>query len=134
LPDGLFSNQKSQFRQVWECFAMKDVGKFYVNLVFFTAISYIVWPFGIFCGNFGNYFPVLVCCTTKNLATLLCTWGQFFEKGDRQKLCTFAILAFILPVSMLTHLPKKQPSKYRTCGEKLTSDRLNRGCQIFFRW
>jgi hypothetical protein len=44
---------------------------------------YILWSFGLFCGNFvyfvalwyilwsfGIYFPVLVCCTKKNLATL----------------------------------------------------------------
>jgi hypothetical protein len=42
---------------------MKDVGKFYVPLVYVTAISlfiaiwYILWPFGIFCGHFGIVFP-----------------------------------------------------------------------------
>jgi hypothetical protein len=64
---------------------------FYVNLVYFVAI---LWLFGIFCGHFmviwyilwpfyvnlvyfvailwlfGIYFPVLVYCTEKNLATL----------------------------------------------------------------
>jgi hypothetical protein len=34
---------------------MKDVGKFYGHLVYFTAISYILWPFGIFYGHFGTY-------------------------------------------------------------------------------
>jgi hypothetical protein len=42
---------------------MKDVGKFYEHLVYITAISYILWPFGIFCGNFGTFFTVLVSCT-----------------------------------------------------------------------
>jgi hypothetical protein len=50
---------------------MEDVGILYVHLVYFTAIGnithiaiwYILWSFGIF-------FPVLVCCTKKNLATL----------------------------------------------------------------
>jgi hypothetical protein len=37
----------------------------------FSAIWYILWPFGIFCGHFGIFFPILVCCTKKNLATLL---------------------------------------------------------------
>jgi hypothetical protein len=35
---------------------MEDVGLFYGNLVYFTAIWYI--------------FPVLECCANKNLATL----------------------------------------------------------------
>jgi hypothetical protein len=57
---------------------MKDVGIFYGHLVHFTAISYILWPFGVFCGHFGVFcghfdifFPILVCRTKKNLATLL---------------------------------------------------------------
>jgi hypothetical protein len=36
---------------------MKDVGKFYDLLVNFTAILYILWPFGILCGHFGRFFP-----------------------------------------------------------------------------
>jgi hypothetical protein len=47
--------------------AMDDVGIFYGHLVYFTAIWHAFWTFGIFCGNF---FPVLVCCTKKNLATM----------------------------------------------------------------
>jgi hypothetical protein len=45
-------------------------------LVYFMAIWSILRLFGIFLavchilGLFGIYFPVLVCCTTKNLATL----------------------------------------------------------------
>jgi hypothetical protein len=51
---------------------MKDVGKFYGHLVNFTAVSYILWTFGIFCDHFGIcIFPVLVSCTKKNLATLV---------------------------------------------------------------
>jgi hypothetical protein len=50
-------------------FAMKVVFKFYGHFVYFTAIWYILGQFGIFCGYFG-IFPVLVCCTKKNLATL----------------------------------------------------------------
>jgi hypothetical protein len=71
LPDGIFSNQKSQFGQFLDCLAMKDVGKLYVYLVYFTAISYILWPFSIFCGHFWYIFPVLACYSKKNLATLL---------------------------------------------------------------
>jgi hypothetical protein len=42
---------------------MVDVGIFYGHLAYFVAIWYI----------FGNLyvFPVLVCCTKKNLATLV---------------------------------------------------------------
>jgi hypothetical protein len=31
---------------------------------------YVLWPFGILC-SFGTFFPVLVSCTKKNLATLV---------------------------------------------------------------
>jgi hypothetical protein len=43
-------------------------------LVYYKAIwsifGYIVWSFVIFYG-YLVYFPVLVCCTKKNLATLV---------------------------------------------------------------
>jgi hypothetical protein len=39
-------------------------GIFYRHLVYFIAIWYILWLFCIFS-------PVLVCCSKKNLATLL---------------------------------------------------------------
>jgi hypothetical protein len=43
--------------------AMEDVG----NFIYFSAnwynFMYILW-------SFGAFFPVLVCCTEKNLATL----------------------------------------------------------------
>jgi hypothetical protein len=69
--------------------------KYDAHLVYFTAIWYILWSFGIFCGHLyfvviwyilrsfifcGHLvyfaviwyiFPVLVCCTKENLATLL---------------------------------------------------------------
>jgi hypothetical protein len=64
---------------------------FYVHFLHFKAIWYILWPFGAFCGHLGIfcghlgifcghlgifcghlvYFSILVCCTKKNLATLL---------------------------------------------------------------
>jgi hypothetical protein len=46
------------------CFILRPFGLFYGNLKHFMAIGYILWSFGIF-------FPVLVFCTKKNLATLL---------------------------------------------------------------
>jgi hypothetical protein len=42
LPDGTFSYQKSLFRFILEGLAMEDVVKCYVNLVYFTAIWYIL--------------------------------------------------------------------------------------------
>jgi hypothetical protein len=48
-----------KFRRVLQCW-------FYGHLVYFTTIWYILWPF-------GTLFPLLVCCTKKNLATLLQT-------------------------------------------------------------
>jgi hypothetical protein len=51
-----FRDQKSQFGQILECLAMKDVGKFFGRSVYLSAISYILWPFGRFCGHFGTFF------------------------------------------------------------------------------
>jgi hypothetical protein len=48
---------------------MEDVGIFYGHLVNLTVFCYILWTFGIVCSNLV-YFPVLVFCTMKNLATL----------------------------------------------------------------
>jgi hypothetical protein len=39
-------------------------GQFYGHLVYFRALWYILWPF-------SKISPFLVCCTTKNLATLV---------------------------------------------------------------
>jgi hypothetical protein len=51
LPDGLFSNQKSEFGKILEGLAMENLGMFYDHLVCFMAIGNILWPLGIFCGN-----------------------------------------------------------------------------------
>jgi hypothetical protein len=49
--------------------------------VYFMAIWYILWPFGVlwpsglFCGQLVNvHFPILVWFTEKNLATLVHHW------------------------------------------------------------
>jgi hypothetical protein len=52
---------------------MEKLGIFYDHLVYFTAIGNIFGPFGIYSGNFGIFFPVLVFWTKKNLATLVLT-------------------------------------------------------------
>jgi hypothetical protein len=49
---------------------MEDGDVFYGHLLYLEAILFILWPFGIFYANLGMHFPVLVCCTKKNLATL----------------------------------------------------------------
>jgi hypothetical protein len=43
------------------------------HLVYFTAIWYILRPFGIFYGYLLQFCPVFLCCTKKNVATLLRT-------------------------------------------------------------
>jgi hypothetical protein len=51
LPDGLFTNQKSQFGQILKGLGMENVSIFYEQLEYFTAIWYNLWPFGIVSGN-----------------------------------------------------------------------------------
>jgi hypothetical protein len=84
LPDGIFSNQKSKSGQILECLAMEDVPRHilwtFVQFYVHFAIC-MLWAFGLFYGHlvFFNghlvYFVViwyiLVCCTKRNLATLL---------------------------------------------------------------
>jgi hypothetical protein len=58
MPDGLFSNQKSQFGKILDGLVMENVGVFYVHLVYFTSFGNILCPFGIFCGHLV-YFVVI---------------------------------------------------------------------------
>jgi hypothetical protein len=62
LPNGLFSNQKSQFKLILEGLRLENV--------YFMAIWNILQKFGIFYNHLVYFFPVLVTCTKKNLATL----------------------------------------------------------------
>jgi hypothetical protein len=48
---------------------MEGVGILYVLWVYFKAIWYILWPYGIFC-SYLEFLPVLVCCNKKKLAIL----------------------------------------------------------------
>jgi hypothetical protein len=52
---------------------MEGVGLLFVHLVYFMAIWYFLWPLGKFYGFWVDLFPVLVCFTMKNLATLILT-------------------------------------------------------------
>jgi hypothetical protein len=51
--------------QIWVNFGglfwMEDVGRFYGRLVYFTAVGYILWPLGIFCGHwvYSSLFGML---------------------------------------------------------------------------
>jgi hypothetical protein len=61
---------------------MEDVGTIYGHLVYFTAIGNILWPFGIpSLWSIGIFLPVLVFCTTKNLAALART-GRVLLRAD----------------------------------------------------
>jgi hypothetical protein len=57
LPDGIFSNQKSQFGYILEVLAMEDVGIFYEHLAYFNAIWYILRSFSLFRGYLVYFFP-----------------------------------------------------------------------------
>jgi hypothetical protein len=57
LPDGLFSNQKSQFGKILDGLAMENLVIFCDHLVYFTAIGNILWLFGIFGGTLVYFSP-----------------------------------------------------------------------------
>jgi hypothetical protein len=65
LPDGIFFKTNIPLLgKFWRFLQWK-------MLVYFTVIWYILWPLGIAYGNLVYFFPVLVRCPKKNLATLL---------------------------------------------------------------
>jgi hypothetical protein len=51
LPDGIFSNQKSQFGCIFQGLGMENVGTY----MYFMVIWYILLPFGTFCGLLTNF-------------------------------------------------------------------------------
>jgi hypothetical protein len=89
------------------CFQAKNpnLGKFYGLLLYFMDIWYSSWQFGIF-------FPVLVFCTKKNPATLICTCEKPFNldihKSDYYVvefsiMCIFGKMTSNLIVMLTTH-------------------------------
>jgi hypothetical protein len=58
LPDGLLSNQKSQFWKNFGSLGIENVVIIYDLLEYFTTIWYNLQPFGIVCGHLV-YFSVL---------------------------------------------------------------------------
>jgi hypothetical protein len=63
LPDGFFSNPKSQFGQILEGLRLENMVIFYGHLEYFFD-HLVHW-----C-SFGTFIPVLVSCSKKYLATL----------------------------------------------------------------
>jgi hypothetical protein len=62
-----FETKNPNLGKILKGLAIEDVGIFYSHFTtigIFVVVLYILWLFGIF-------FPVLVCCTKKNLATLI---------------------------------------------------------------
>jgi hypothetical protein len=72
---GIFYGYLVYFIVIW--YILWLFGIFYGYLVYFMVIWYILWLFGLFLWLFGKFFPFLVCCVKKNLATLLCREKQF---------------------------------------------------------
>jgi hypothetical protein len=64
-------------RRCW--YILRPFGLFYGHLPYFVDIWYISWLFGI-------YFPILVCCSDKNLATLVLRITPCKEKNFEKKL------------------------------------------------
>jgi hypothetical protein len=55
LPDGLFSNQKSQFWGTFLGLKLKNVDTVHGHLEFFKDIRDILWPLGKFCGHLVHF-------------------------------------------------------------------------------
>jgi hypothetical protein len=90
---------------------MEDVGLFYGHLVYFTAICYTY----VFCGHLKHFmviwyiFPILVCCTKKNLATLTRSFGT----GRVLRISRASANAEIAAVQ--TQPKSSRPSRNRSC-------------------
>jgi hypothetical protein len=82
MPAGVFSNQIYLFWQILEGLRIENFGIFYGHFEYFTAIWYILWPFGIVVIIWYT-FPVLVFCAMKNLATLATTCACFFPPAEK---------------------------------------------------
>jgi hypothetical protein len=81
----VFANQISLFGYILEGLGIENVGIFCGHRVYFTAIWYILLPFGIFYSHVVHFmailynyfliiwciFSILVCSTKKNLAILI---------------------------------------------------------------
>jgi hypothetical protein len=52
-----FQTQKSKFEKILEGLAIVDAGILHGHMVYFMAIWFILWPFGIFYGYLVYSFP-----------------------------------------------------------------------------
>jgi hypothetical protein len=78
LPDGFFSNQKSQFEQFLEGLRLENVDIFYGHLEHFTDIwDILCMTTWYICVHLVHFIPVSVSSTKKNLATLLLTGARY---------------------------------------------------------
>jgi hypothetical protein len=78
LPDGIFSNRKSQFGEILLDPALEDVSLFYGYFVCFTAMRYILWPFGIFYGYLVYFSLFGMLYQEKTGRTAVCKYGRKF--------------------------------------------------------
>jgi hypothetical protein len=60
---------------IFESLGIENVGIYFVVILnmCFTTIFYVLWSLWYILWSFGKFFPVLVCCAKKNLATLIST-------------------------------------------------------------
>jgi hypothetical protein len=56
LPDGLFSNQKYQFGQIWEGLRRENVDIFYSLFEYFMDIWDFLLPFDTVCVHLVHFF------------------------------------------------------------------------------
>jgi hypothetical protein len=78
LPEGFFFIPKSEFGYMY--FGGLWKGNWWYFLYMNLSHDIILWSFCIFCGKLVQFIPVLACCTSKNLATLL--WSAFFYQQE----------------------------------------------------
>jgi hypothetical protein len=77
VPDGLFSYK---FGYILEGLGMDKFGIFNIHLEYFTALWYTYFmAIRYVCGHLV-FFHFLVCCTKKNLATLMYVQRPFLSK------------------------------------------------------
>jgi hypothetical protein len=78
LPDGIFSNQKSQFRYIFRGLQRK-------RLVYFMVIWSILRTFGVLVGYFGIFSPVLVKYYRKTSGNRICE--KFSQNAVQNVFC-----------------------------------------------